>query len=512
MFLMSKPVRLFCFLLLAAQIFSVPVSSDADPVPRAYRPPITAAISMESRPRVKISGLFWHARPLDRQKTFSLTTRVAGVDVGDRISDLTLTDSAGKSIRFRKLGPGEYLAEQEIVGWSYSVDLKVPAESQKTAHVSWLTDRLGILMLNDLLPTFGPNGVQAWILVSPTGSKVFGLPRLEDYRPGDFLGGRYDADMYVSSTSDKGLLLVGEGWRNHHINSGLDLTISGTWHFQDAEAADMAQQVYAEYRKVFGSGPSAFTSFIGLANFPMPTKPGEWYGETRGNNVTIISSDMPFRTQSLQRLHEQLRHELFHLWIPNGVNLTGNYDWFYEGFALYQSLKLGVGVNRIRFEDFLDTLSRAHTIDSAQSQRISLIQASTTRFSGSYTQVYARGMLAAFLCDVAIMRGSNGKQSVESLLKTLYRNHGESAGDVDANTAVLALMRSNPSLIPIVDKYIVGSDKIDWTAELESAGIEDSDGGILTALRVKQKLSGKQKTLLDKLGYNNWRKLSPTSK
>ena len=42
--------------------------------------------------------------------------------------------------------------------------------------------------------------------------------------------------------------------------------------------------------------------------------------------------------------------------IPNDVNLSGNYDWFYEGFALYQSLKLAVGLNRIRFEDFLDTL------------------------------------------------------------------------------------------------------------------------------------------------------------
>jgi predicted metalloprotease with PDZ domain len=119
---------------------------------------------------------------------------------------------------------------------------------------------------------------------------------------------------------------------------------------------------------------------------------------------------------------------MFHLWIPNGVNLTGNYDWFYEGFALYESLKLAVRMNRIGFADFLDTLSRAHTIDSAQSQRISLIQASANRFGGSNTQVYARGMLVAFLTDLAMLQQSKGKKSVDDLLRDLYRTHGNRRG------------------------------------------------------------------------------------
>jgi hypothetical protein len=83
---------------------------------------------------------------------------------------------------------------------------------------------------------------------------------------------------------------------------------------------------------------------------------------------------------------------------------------------------------------------------------------------------------------------------------------------VDGNTAVLALLRSNPGVVPIVEKYVSGSEKIDWTSEIATAGIEDSDAGILTSLRVKEKPTGRQKALLDKLGYNNWRKLAPTSK
>jgi hypothetical protein len=143
----------------------------------------------------------------------------------------------------------------------------------------------------------------------------------------------------------------------------------------------MCRQVYTPLRVNFGTD-AANEIFVNVLKFPQQVGFGQWQAETRGRNITIISSDMAFRTQSLQRLHEQLRHEMFHLWIPNGVNLEGNYDWFYEGFALYASLKMAVAMNRIRFGDFLDTLSRAQAIDARQSNRLSLIDASHERWSG----------------------------------------------------------------------------------------------------------------------------------
>jgi predicted metalloprotease with PDZ domain len=289
------------------------------------------------------------------------------------------------------------------------------------------------------------------------------------------------------------------------------LFLSGSWHFTDEEAASFVVDISEHYQQLFRTPEPPFVQ-IAIAKYPVRTEPGAWDAETRGRSVTIISSDMPFRTQSLQRLHEQLRHELFHLWIPNRVNLTGNYDWFYEGFALYQSLKLAVRLNRIRFEDFLDTLSRAHTIDSAGSQRISLIRASASRFSGSNTQIYARGMLVAFLTDVAMLQKSRGKSSVDDLLKDLFLKHRKPAAPADGNATVIALMKENTELVRIVDSYVTGVDKIEWTSDLAAAGIEDIDPGPITNLRVKEKLGGRQKTLLDKLGYNNWRKLSRNSR
>jgi len=188
------------------------------------------------------------------------------------------------------------------------------------------------------------------------------------------------------------------------------------------------------------------------------------------------------------------------------VNLTGNYDWFYEGFALYQSLKMGVAVNRIRFDDYLDTLSRAYAIDARQSKRTSMIEASGNRWNGSNTDVYARGMMVAFLCDIAMLDSSTGKRSTTDLLREIYSKHGGEARSEDGNAAILAIMKRYPELIPITERYVTGAEKLEWGSLIKAAGIDaDAKDGRLS---VSAKLSGRQKDLLDKLGYNSWRKLA----
>jgi predicted metalloprotease with PDZ domain len=300
------------------------------------------------------------------------------------------------------------------------------------------------------------------------------------------------------------------GRRERDFSTGnirLKLNISDDWLFSDEEAGAMAASIFGEYERVLGSSPSG-EFVISIRKFPIPVNVGNWEADTRGRSITLVSSDMPFKSQSLQRLHEQMRHEIFHFWIPNGVNLSGNYDWFYEGFALYQSLKVGVAVNRIRFDDFLDTLSRAYNIDTMQSKKISLIDASKNRWSGANTQIYARGMLVAFLCDLALLDKSKGKRSTTDLLRNLYERHRPPNAAQDGNAAILALLRSYSELIHVIDRNITGSESIDWAVLLKAAGLEAELKDQLTNLKVTAKPSGRQKELLDKLGYNSWRKLS----
>ncbi|MDQ3130090.1 MAG: hypothetical protein M3Q99_04940, partial [Acidobacteriota bacterium] len=200
------------------------------------------------------------------------------------------------------------------------------------------------------------------------------------------------------------------------------------------------------------------------------------------------------------------------LWMPINLSLSGNYDWFYEGFALYQALKTGVAVNRLRFEDFLDTLARAHSIDTLQSQRVSLIEASKNRWSGANTQVYARGMLVAFLCDIAALRASKGKNSIADIFQRIYQTHRQPNPKKEGNSAILEILQTRGELRSIVEKYIKGTENIVWQTDLEAFGIESAEENFQTVLKVKAKPNSRQKDLLDKLGYNNWRKLSESSR
>ena len=65
----------------------------------------------------------------------------------------------------------------------------------------------------------------------------------------------------------------------------------------------------------------------------------------------------------------------------------------------------------------------------------------------------------------------------------------------------------------IIEKYIKGAENIVWQTDLDAIGIESAGTeNFATKLKVKAKLNGRQKDLLDKLGYNNWRKNSESSK
>lgn len=443
---------------------------------------------------VEVEGTFVSHKPRKNPRNLSLMTDYAGVTgLAERVSNIGFADRDGKTLTNKRFDAGEYVADGDIALFRYFVSLKPLSQRSSSAHISWINGDAGLLMLDDLMPQSSGAKISARVKIDlPAGWKIFSTtPRTSD--------GSFDVENV-----EKASFVIGKNWRE--VNAGaIKFCISGNWQFTDDEAAKMAVEIFGGYAKTFGSSASPAAQ-IAIFKFPGDVPLGNWEADTRGGSVTIASSDMPFRSQSLQRLHEQLRHEIFHLWIPNGVNLSGRYDWFYEGFALYQSLKLGVAVNRLRFEDYLDTLSRAMVIDNFGSQRRSLIDASNNRWNGSETQVYARGMLTAFICDLALLDKSKGKVSTDTLVAEIYKRHHSGTDRNDGTTAILNIMRSHPELVPVIDRMITGADKFEWSALLAAAGIEVVTANSTPALRVVAKPSGRQKDLLDKLGYNNWRK------
>ena len=499
---MSKEIKL---IFLAALVLALITQFSRESAAQTIE--VKLKIAAEAPTVIEIQGVNLDANRRENARNFSFLPSYAGIEnLGERVSNVDLSGADKRKIEYKKFAAGEFLAENPFVFWNYKIKADVSANYAAMARVSWLSPEQGILMLGDLLPQFNnKNNEKISAVISfelPENWKIASIEK------------KTGENTFEVSDIEKAVFYVGKNWREKEIpisSFKLNFIISGERQFSDAEAFQMASEISRFYENLFGAAPGEKAQIF-LGKFPDDAKFGRWEAETRGASVTIVSSEMPFKTQSAQRLHEQLRHEIFHLWMPNDLNLSGNYDWFYEGFALYQALKTGVAVNRLRFEDFLDTLARAHGIDSLQSRKVSLIEASKNRWNGANTQVYARGMLVAFLCDIAVLQKSKRKNSISDIFREIYDAHRQPKPREEGNSAIIKIFERRTELRPIVEKYIKGAENIAWKTDLEAIGIESTEENFQTVLKVKAKPNSRQKDLLNELGYNNWRRLSESSR
>lgn len=460
--------------------------------------------------KVRVEGKLLDAE--NSGKRWSFLQNYADISgLGERIENLRLFDSNGQGIEYKKFAPGEFDAEQISVSFQYEVKVKAPEILTASAHVSWLAETHGLLMLGDLLPQNLPNTGETKITLElpPDWHVVPGAIETADER-------KISVKNFLIKDADKAVFLVGKNLRaqSKQVN-GVDLTFAtvGEWQFTDADALQTAEAIFAEHRKTFGGKVPFPNTGIFLLPFPQTEAANafeRWRAETRGSTVVIISAPTAFKSAALNRLHEQLRHEIFHLWIPNALNLSGNYDWFFEGFTLYQALKTGVRLNQIRFDDFLSTLGRAYDLTEALSRRqsISLIEASGKRWLNSNELIYAKGIVVAFLCDATLLRESKEKKDLDSIFLEIFQKHRQPNQREDGNAAILRVLKRDADLVSVAEKYIEGNSKLDWQSDLATFGIgSEKTSATGTALKVVAKPSGRQKDLLNKLGYNQWRKL-----
>jgi len=421
--------------------------------------------------------------------------------ISQRISNFQLRGEKGEEFSPAKTGAGIFDAKKTFNEFTYDVSIEPLASLTSAAHVSWLTEKRGLLMLNDLLPTFSSLAKQRLIVrISIPGG--WNVETSEKELAGN---------QFIVEDPQRAIFFV----RNHSQaevlhrkfnESDLQMAIDGDWLFSNEEALEFATSIFAEYLKIFSRIP-AKKILIVVAPFPQKADADRWRAETRGSTIVVLSGSMPFKTLALQRLHEQLRHEIFHLWIPNSLALKGDYSWFFEGFSIYRALRAGVDLNQIRFEDFLSTLERAARISKISRAGTSLVQDSNFRWQMNSARTEARGVFLAFLCDIALLRESNGKRSLDSVFRTLFVRHGIGNEIQDANESIVKILKESKALSEIVSLSIESEGNLRAEKYLAMAGMTLADGFDMKLL-INPKLKGREKALLRKLGYDNWKKVA----
>lgn len=439
-------------------------------------------------PRISVEG------KRDKPATvWSFRTTYAGqLGLGARFESLTLADAQGVPVTVRQLAPGEYEAARPASSFRYDVKLDPPTADADAAHVSWLTQERGILMPGDLLPLPAAN------------------VKLRLTLPADWASIALDehgADgLYELAQAESCVFLVGPALRREQGRAGaLAFTLAsvGEWAFTEQDAAHLAQEILQEHERATASVPRRHALVI-VAPFPRPVAAHVWSAETRGGTVLLLSGRAPAKTAALAQLSLPLVHELFHLWVPNGLALNGDYDWFFEGFTLYQATRAGVRLGYLSFQNYMDTLALAfdQTRNTRDAVSLSLLEAARRRWSDPTAAVYRRGMLAAYLYDLTVRRQTGGKRSLDDVYRMLFQPRRMSHTERDGNAVVLETLDAVAGGPELTERYIKHASPLDLAADIQAAGLQVVFEGTRTRISVAPQLSRAQRDLLKQIGYN----------
>jgi hypothetical protein len=378
--------------------------------------------------------------------SWSFQNAHAGVlGLAERVEQFRAFDERGNDVGAKKIATGEFRSNGIADAIEYVINLP-PPDAASVAHVSWISGDSGLLMLADLLP-LGMPGVLLDISL-PSGWTC--QSHYASNRDG----------KYAVGEPDKTVFLIGRSLRTQSDRiTGLPFNVAmqGQWPFKDEIVAKVAAKVFTKYLALTGGTPAA-RPIIMIAPLPVATGSVKWRAETRGYTVVLLMDPRAVVNNWKGQLGIIFTHELLHLWVPNALLFDDDYDWFFEGFTLYTALVTALELKFIDKREFVATLGRVYDSYLSRPDDHSLIEASERRWTSSNSTVYDKGMLVAFLYDLAIRRDSGGKLSLATVYRKLFA-HAPDSGN--GNKAIIDLLSSTPAGADLAKNYIEGQKELD---------------------------------------------------
>ena len=409
------------------------------------------------------------------------------LNLGSRIHEFQARGVNGQIIPVRNVAPGEFRSDEAVNDVSFNVRLSA-ADTNEPAHVSWLTSQNGLLMFADLIPRDLDKSYLA----------EFSLPDRWDLETAVYQDERH---RFVIDDPMKAVFLIGRPLRTALKTvegMSLEFVASGNWPFKEDRAAKSAAWLLKKYFELTGFRLPK-KSVVMIAPIPSANSGVQWTAETRGSTVILLFDSRAKFRNWIPQLEVIFTHELFHLWVPNSLRLEGDYDWFFEGFTLYQALLTAQESKLISFQEYLDTLSRVYASYRSAADDLSLIEASEQRWTRSTSTVYDKGMLVAFIYDLMLREESRGKSGLSEKYHQLFKEY--SAKEANGNEAIMSLLNSSSSSGDFLRTHVQNKKILNLEQSLARYGLMIDSNGSQTHLRVVENLNDAQFQLLKQLGY-----------
>ena len=255
-------------------------------------------------------------------------------------------------------------------------------------------------------------------------------------------------------------------------------------------------EITDEHYDIFGSAP--FDRYVFLLHASSGAR-----GGTEHLNSTIMQTSLEAvegsfeRSDAYKRLLGLTSHEFFHTWNvkalrPDGIQpydyQNENYStlfWVAEGTTSYYDQLTLARRERIKVKKYLDDLGKS--IDAVRNRPGSRVQSvadasfdawvkfnkPSPNSSNTTVSFYRRGALVSLLFDAWVRRESDGSNSLDTVLRTLYERHPLEAGgfsESDLRQTLQEAADSDPS--ELFDRYVHGTDELPLEEALATMGVE----------------------------------------
>ncbi|NRA62877.1 MAG: hypothetical protein HRU19_00255 [Pseudobacteriovorax sp.] len=256
------------------------------------------------------------------------------------------------------------------------------------------------------------------------------------------------------------------------------------------EISQLINKAFPEYVSIFGGLPRDLNDKP-YRKIKVNVKQGEYIGGEADPGVIqlTLSEDVLFGFAGWKAI---VLHELFHLWNAETIRYKSGLDqWFNEGFTEFYTYQVLTKLKLLTPKQALNiALYPIGYYSSAKGLgKISMRDAGKDNKSkfDHYFLIYHGGWVAAMVLDYRVRKDSNNKQSLDSLMKWLYKNFVRSKklytiGDIIAGLKettgfdyrqFFSRYISGTEVIPIADYFNLG--KIIWTETFEQIHSRDHE-------------------------------------
>lgn len=476
--------------------------------PAAKSEPVTRPVRTQAQPDISYSvgmskpfthlleveiRLKWQQMPAQTELKMPVWTPGSYLvrEYARHVQDFDVKDAAGKALPWRKTSKNTWQVDtggaKEIVASYkvYSNELTVRTNELNDEHAFWNNAAL-LMFPKDQLKA------SSTVTVKPHGNwKIAtGLPKVagqaNTFRADNF-DVLYDSPFEVSNFKETTFNVHGKPHR---------IVITGDGNYDLKKMAEDTAKIVEEGYKIFGELPfNDYTFIINLRGGG---------GLEHLNSTALQWNRFGFKPQSryIGFLH-LVAHEYFHLWNVKRIRPDGlgpfdyeneNYTkllWVAEGLTSYYEGILLRRAGLISDKEFLD--GKANAIKQLQERpgrfETSLEEASFDAWIKYYRQdenainnqisYYDKGDIVNMMLDITIRTASGGSKSLDDVLRHLYNEfYKKNKNFTPADYQKAAELAAGKSLEPFFDRYVRGTDDIDFDGILSGIGLQVSEAEI----------------------------------